>query len=189
MFTEDKEVVTFPTFEDTFSPTMFSLRKRAPLGIRFDPPRLFDVSVPPQLRLLLLPRLLGPITATCTTVAPRVRPGRRGNARNLAAENRPTLSWHSRGRARVGRVFRALSHSPRISPGWVSHYSVSQSRHSAASQSVLATSDAPTRLFSRVRVTAAKAAAVAVRAAAPRARASDAPLSTLLLLFRPPSNG
>ena len=49
MFTVDKEGVTFPTFEDTFSPTLLSLRKRAPLGIRFDPPRLFDVSVPPQL--------------------------------------------------------------------------------------------------------------------------------------------
>ena len=44
--TVDKEGVTFTTFEDTFSPTLLSLRKRAPLGIRFDPPRLFDVSVP-----------------------------------------------------------------------------------------------------------------------------------------------
>ena len=60
MFTVDKEGVTFPTFEDTFSPTLLSLRKRAPLGIRFDPPRLFDVSVPPQLPR---PPRMAPITA------------------------------------------------------------------------------------------------------------------------------
>ena len=61
MFTVDKEGVTFTTFEDKFSPTLLSLRKRAPLGIRFDPPRLFDVSVPPQLPR---PPRMAPITAT-----------------------------------------------------------------------------------------------------------------------------
>ena len=66
--------MTFPTFENTSSfsrsPEMGSL------GIRFDPPRLFDVSVPPQ--LLLLPRCrprpprVAPITATRTVIAVQV---------------------------------------------------------------------------------------------------------------------
>ena len=106
-------------------------RKWAPLGIRFDPPRLFDVSVPPQL----------PRPTACLLAWPPLPPPRRFAAFN--GENSRNLS---RERVRVGHppAFRARFSAVRIYPaGWVSPVT-----HSAESIRLgnVRRSDAPPRV-------------------------------------------